>query len=95
MAGVSFRVDSEAGDSFILQSTWRTNGLPKVTQPVNPNSLTLTLAHSLLIPGSTGVAVLRRGWMSLSLVSHQLLGYLVKGQEGLSCVRARGNKKAN
>lgn len=40
MARVPSKVDSESRDTFISQSTWRTSGLPEVTQPVNPNLLT-------------------------------------------------------
>lgn len=77
MAKVPSKVDSEAGNIFISRSTWRKRGLPKVTQPVNPNLLTLILAHSLLIHGGTEVATAD----SSSLVSLWLLGYLGKEQE--------------
>ena len=40
MARVPSKVDSESRDTFISQSTWRTSGLPEVTQPVKPNLLT-------------------------------------------------------
>lgn len=72
-----FKVDGEAGNTFISWSTGRTNGLPMVTQTLWAGFLTPILAHSLLKHGSIEVAVLKWGNVSL-LVSLQLLGSLLK-----------------